>query len=95
MAKTTTIVKIDRQGARRTLIRVRGGGYKTELEIPGGLSELRLWIRSQIEDSHSVLVALALRQWLEKNPDSADFSAIEGKQLTLDFAATNIVTINP
>lgn len=93
MPRSTRITQVDRQGPRRTLIRYRGGGEKGEIEITGGMPELRQWIRGQIADSHELLVALALRQWLEQNPNSTDFSAIEGKTITLDFAAANILTV--
>ena len=96
MARSTKIVKIDRRGARCTLVTYRGGGEKNQLEIPGGMAEFRDWINEMVKDSHEVLVALALKQWLVKNPGSTDFSAIEGKTITLDFAAAvtaGIVTV--
>lgn len=93
MARTTRIIKVERQGARRTLIRYRGGGEKGEIEVPGGMVDLRQWIRAQIAETPEILVALALRQWLEQNPSSTDFATIEGKSLTLDFSAANILTV--
>lgn len=93
MPRSTRITKIERQGNTRTLINFRGGGAKGQLEIPGGVAELREWIRSQLREDHDLLIALALRQWLAQNPSAADFSSIEGKQLTLDFGAANILTV--
>lgn len=97
MARSTRITKIDRRGQRCTLITYRGGGVKGQLEIPGGMSEFRQWIRENARDSHETLIALALMVWLQKNPgENADFSAIEGKLITLDFDAimtAGLVTI--
>jgi hypothetical protein len=96
MARNTKIVKIDRRGARCTLVTYRGGGEKGQLEIPGGMPAFRDWINETIKDNHELLVALALKQWLAKNPGSTDFSAIEGKTITLDFeaaATAGIVTV--
>lgn len=96
MARSTRITKIDRRGQRATLITYRGGGEKGQIEVPGGMAEFRDWINSQIRDSHELLVALALKQWLAKNPGSTDFSSIEGKTITLDFeavASAGIVTV--
>ena len=87
MARSTRITKIDRRGARATLVTFRQGGVKGQLEIPGGMTEFRDWINDQVRDNAEFLVALALKQWLVKNPGSTDFSAIEGKTITLDFEA--------
>lgn len=87
MARSTRIVRIDRRGQRCTLVTYRGGGEKGQLEIPGGMPEFRQWINEQLKDNAELLVALALKQWLVKNPGSTDFSTIEGKTITLDFEA--------
>jgi hypothetical protein len=67
------------------------------VEIPGGMAEFREWIREQLKDADETLVAIALAQWLAKNPnEGADFSGIEGKTITLDLTAvpsTGILTV--
>lgn len=96
MARSTRITKIDRRGPRCTLVTYRGGGEKGQIEIPGGMAEFRDWINTQVRDSHELLVALALKQWLVKNPTATDFSGIEDKIITLDFeapATAGIVTV--
>lgn len=87
MAKSTRITRIDRRGPRCTLITYRHGGVKGQLEIQGGMPAFRDWINEQVKDSEEFLIALALKQWLAKNPGSTDFSSIEGKLITLDFDA--------
>lgn len=87
MARSTRITKIDRRGARATLVTYRHNGVKGQLEIPGGMPAFRDWINEQVGESEEFLVALALKQWLVKNPGSTDFSSIEGKLITLDFEA--------
>ena len=96
MTRSTRITKIDRRGQRCTLVTYRGGGEKGQLEIPGGMPEFRDWINDTIKDNHELLIALALKQWLVKNPGSTDFTGIEGKTITLDFQAAmnaGLVTI--
>lgn len=96
MARSTKIIKIDRRGQRCTLVNYRGGGEKNQIEVPGGMPEFRAWINDIVKDSHELMVALALKQWLAKNPGSTDFSGIEGKTITLDFEAAvtaGIVTV--
>lgn len=96
MPKQARITNIIRRGQRATLVRWRGGGRKNEIEIPGGMDEFRQWIREQLREDEDMLVVLALAQWLAKNPNSTDFTGIEGKQLTLDLSAsatTGIVTV--
>lgn len=94
MARTTRIIKIDRRGPKCTIVAYKGGGEKGNIEILGGMPEFREWIReSRIGDNHKGLVVLALKQWLAKNPGSTDFSAIEGKQVTLDLDALPITGI--
>jgi hypothetical protein len=96
MARTARITKIDRRGARCTLLNYRAAGEKSQVEIPGGMQEFRQWIREQLKDSSETLVAIALAQWLAKNPGSTDFSTIEGKTITLDLeavASAGLVTI--
>lgn len=96
MAINVRITNILRRGARATLVRWRGGSganlEKGEIEIPGGMPEFRAWIREQRRESREDLVKLALIQWLVTHPtENADFTAIEGKQLTLDFTQpTNV-----
>lgn len=98
MAKQARITKIDRRGQRCTLVRWRSGGEKGEIEIQGNMADFRQWIREQLRDtSAETLIAIGLAQWLVKNPnENADFSAIEGKQITLDLqavASVGLVTI--
>jgi hypothetical protein len=96
MAKSTKIVKVDRRGARCTLVRVRSAGYKNEIEVPGGMAEFREWIRERVKENEEFLVAIGLAQWLAKNPGSTDFSGIEGKTISIDLTAattTGLVTI--
>ncbi len=94
MARTARITKIDRRGARCTLVRWRGGGEKGEIEIPGNMQDFRQWIREQLKDSGETLIAIALAQWLAKNPnENADFSGVEGKTITLDLTASASVGI--
>lgn len=87
MERSTRITKIDRRGARATLITYRHGGVKGQLEIPGGMSAFRDWINEQVKENEEFLIALALKHWLVNNPGSTDFSAIEDKLITLDFEA--------
>ncbi len=97
MPRVARITKVDRRGPRCTLVRWRGGGERGEIEIPGGMSEFRDWIREQLKDADETLVAIALAQWLAKNPNEGnDFSGIEGKVITLDLnaiPATGILTV--
>lgn len=98
MARTARITKVDRRGSRCTLVRWRGSATdKGELEIPGGIQEFRQWIREQLKDSSETLIAIALAHWLTNHPgEGADFSAIEGKLITLDLsqpATSGIVTV--
>lgn len=97
MAKTARITKIDRRGPRCTLVNWRGGGEKRQIEIPGNMADFRQWIREQIKDQEETLVLIGLAQWLAKFPtENADFSAIEGKTITLDLTApalTGLVTV--
>lgn len=96
MPRSTRITKIDRRGPRCTLVNFRHNGIKGQLEIPGGMAAFRDWINEQVKDNEEFLIALALKQWLVKNPGSTDFSTIEGKLITLDFealATIGLVTI--
>lgn len=95
MAKNTKIIGITRNGSRNTRIEFRGGGSKGEIEIPGGMSELRSWI-NEVKEDDRMLIALAMKVWLVNNPGSTDFTSLIGKTITLDFAAATtagIVTI--
>jgi hypothetical protein len=47
----------------------------------------RDWINEQISDTDELLVAFALKWWLVNNPNSTDFSTLEGKTITIDFQA--------
>jgi hypothetical protein len=96
MARQARITKIDRRGARCTLVTGRSGGEKFQFEIAGGMQEFREWIREQIKESPEFLVALGLAQWLAKNPGSTDFSGIEGKTISIDLqavASVGLVTV--
>ena len=93
MAKNTKITKIDRNGQLNTRIEFRGGGVKGEIEVPGGMQEFRAWINDTIREDHAMLIALALKSWLVKNPGSTDFSAVVGKTITLDFNALTVAGI--
>jgi hypothetical protein len=98
MPRTARITKIDRRGPRCTLVRWRGAGNERgEVEISGGIADFRDWIREQLKDADETLVAIALAQWLAENPTEAgDFSAIEGKLITLDLTAdpsTGLLTV--
>ena len=96
MRRSTRIIKVDRRGARATIVTWRLAGQKGQIEVQGGMPAFRDWINEQIRDNDELLVAIGLKWWLVNNPGSTDFSSLEGKTITIDFqAAVNagLVTI--
>lgn len=78
MARSITIRSIERR-ADRTYIRVG----KEEIEVPGTVTELRQWIRSQFDENQ--LLALALAVYLARDPDLSNPGMIVGRTVTLDL----------
>jgi len=81
MARSITIRSIDRRQGR-TYIRVG----KSEVEIPGGLPEVKEWVRQQFEESDEKLLALALACYFARDPDATNPSQIVGRTITINLA---------
>lgn len=90
-------IRIDQIVRTARSIRIeRGGGHG--IEIPGGLAELKEWVRTRIDeaDPHLIL-ALALARLLKQRGDlrAGDTALIEGKTITFDPGAANILEVSP
>jgi len=92
MARIVRNIKVDRR-SNRTILSFRSGGQKYCLEIAGGAKEFREWINEQMSESAELVVAMGLKQWLEKNPGSNDFESITSTTVTLNLDAGTITSV--
>jgi hypothetical protein len=72
-----------------SIARVNGTSYitvgKRVIEIPGGESGIKDWIRAQFPDADESLLALGLAAYLARDPNMTNPGIIVGKTLTLDL----------
>lgn len=68
------------------ITRIRHG--KSEVEITGGKSGFRQWIRDQIRDNEDFLLTLALAVWIKRDPQLSTPDLVVGKTVTLDLAGS-------
>lgn len=80
MARSVTIRAIDRR-AGKTYIRYG----KSEVEIAGGLQEVKDWARAHLPDTDDALAALAIAMYLARDPDATNPGQIVGRTVTLDM----------
>lgn len=89
MARSVTIKSITRR-AGVTYVTVG----KTQWEIPGGLPELKDWVRARVSEADAdFLAALVLAVWLARDPTAANPGQVEGRTARLDLQAGNVSAV--